>query len=1096
MANVARSFRIAAVALAVTAPAAWAEAVRATVTETPSGARIDFDFGGAAPPSLKAEAAAGGVMLRFSEPVDVDTTRMPAGAPRTIAFARKEADGATLRLTLRRTVTPSVQRSADGYRVILAGATPTAAPPPPSAASTAAEGPREIQVGQTKDFTRLTFSFPAPTTVAPLVSGDKLDLRFSRPASMDVARLNVFPPRFVKSARDTSSGGRFSMSMTLEPGTRQRHFVEGQRVIVDLLPPAATPPAATAKPYPTAAAPAAAAAQQKPAPPPVKAAPTDPAPGATLRVALADDSAATRIAVRWPAMARAAAFRRGDAVWIVFDSQAKLDISGLAKVGRRHRDLLALSGPGYTAVRLSAPPEVLLSAAQNGTVWTFTLADSIERQSVGAVARREVTPAGGRLVADFDREGVVRWITDPIVGDRIAVALLAGPAKGVDGRMSTLEASMLATAHGGALEPRADGVNVAMEGMRFVASRNQGLITGGARTAEAAAPTTPSLGAYGLLNLQNWSKPGASSPMKTLDELERAAAREGVEEGASATARLALARYLLSVELAPEALGAMRIAAINQPLLANDPEFRLMRAAANLMMGRGADARADLAAGDLAEDPSAALWRGYAAVQQENWAQARRELEAGRDALSTQTAPWRVRFRLALAEAALRQGDLAAAGASINEAMGEASRPDLQLQARLLRARHAAALGDTRNAMAEFDALAKAPDEAIAVRAVLEGVRLKRQLGKITPAAAADQLEALRYRWRGDSLELETIQTLGHTYADMGQWRKGLAVMAAASATFPNNPATRRMRIDMGAIFERLFIGGDADKLEPIQALGLFYEFKDLTPYGPDGDRLVRMLAGRLVKVDLLEQAAELLKHQVENRLEGIGQAQIALDLAAIYLDDKKADQALAILNETRQPGMPADLVAARRIVEATALLQLGRYDHAVEIVEKDRSLEAQRIRAESAWRRRDWVESQRTLMPLMPPPRSTAPLTSEERAIVLRAAIAAVFADDRPALASLERTYGARMQATPDGDAFEVVTSATDAGDARLREAARAIARTDLMDRFLKTTRERLSAPTPAGSPGSPAPGQAGPPAPAAVPAPRTAATPRPAAG
>jgi hypothetical protein len=82
--------------------------------------------------------------------------------------------------------------------------------------------------------------------------------------------------------------------------------------------------------------------------------------------------------------------------------------------------------------------------------------------------------------------------------------------------------------------------------------------------------------------------------------------------------------------------------------------------------------------------------------------------------------------------------------------------------------------------------------------------------------------------------------------------------------------------------------------------------------------------------------------------------------------------------------------------------------------------------------------------------------------------------------MAQLARTYGARMQSTPDGAAFDVVTGAADAGDARLREAARAIARTDLMDRFMKATRERLTAPA---APAAPAPD-------------KTAATARPPAG
>ena len=62
-----------------------------------------------------------------------------------------------------------------------------------------------------------------------------------------------------------------------------------------------------------------------------------------------------------------------------------------------------------------------------------------------------------------------------------------------------------------------------------------------------------------------------------------------------------------------------------------------------------------------------------------------------------------------------------------------------------------------------------------------------------------------------------------------------------------------------------------------IDALSLFYDFRDLTPIGRRGDEMIRKLADRLVSVDLLDQAAELLQHQVDNRLQGAARAQVAV---------------------------------------------------------------------------------------------------------------------------------------------------------------------------------------------------------------------------
>ena len=45
---------------------------------------------------------------------------------------------------------------------------------------------------------------------------------------------------------------------------------------------------------------------------------------------------------------------------------------------------------------------------------------------------------------------------------------------------------------------------------------------------------------------------------------------------------------------------------------------------------------------------------------------------------------------------------------------------------------------------------------------------------------------------------------------------------------------------------------------------------------------MIRRLADRLVSVDLLDQAADLLQYQVDHRLQGAARAQVAIRLGVI----------------------------------------------------------------------------------------------------------------------------------------------------------------------------------------------------------------------
>ncbi|MGE3143653.1 MAG: hypothetical protein AB7L65_10060, partial [Hyphomonadaceae bacterium] len=479
-------------AAVLAASPAYADAVVIAARESADGgARIEARWadGRSAAPAMEASVANGVLTLRFAEQVEADVSSLPQQAPRTVSFANVESDGRSVRVALRQDMSASVSRAENARVIALAPAGGPRSLRPVDAAPV--QPAATVAIGQRQDLTRLSFRWPGPTTVAPRRNGDALELRFSRAADIDIAELSASPPRFVRSVRLVSTPSQpVRIAMTLDPGVRHRQFVDGDRVVIDLLPPL-EPPAA--------AAPAAPAPETPPAPQQFQ----PPRGDASVRVD--ENSDATRIAVTWPSPARAAAFRRGESIWLVFEARGRINLSNIARAGRWRRDMQIVNADNAVAIRIPAPPEVLVSAQSDGATWTFTLAPRAQsaNPAVAPVRRDMGLAARGRIIAEFGREGAVAWLQDPEIGDRIGVAMLTGPVMGVGQRRATLEAAVLPSAQGAVIETRADGVDARFEGGQLVVSRGLGLITtqavDAANAAEAEDPdAAPTLDDEGL----------------------------------------------------------------------------------------------------------------------------------------------------------------------------------------------------------------------------------------------------------------------------------------------------------------------------------------------------------------------------------------------------------------------------------------------------------------------------------------------------------------------------------------------------------------------------------------------------------------------
>jgi hypothetical protein len=283
---------------------------------------------------------------------------------------------------------------------------------------------------------------------------------------------------------------------------------------------------------------------------------------------------------------------------------------------------------------------------------------------------------------------------------------------------------------------------------------------------------------------------------------------------------------------------------------------------------------------------------------------------------------------------------------------------------------------------------------------------------------------------------------------------------------FPNTKEAGEIAADLTRTFTDLFIHDGAAKMPPLEALALYEQYRELTPPGPDGDLIIRKLAERLVEIDLLDRAAQLLDHQVQYRLSGEEKARVGTRLAGIRLLDSSPEEAVAALDKSAVDNMPADLVEERKLLRARALSQIGQGGNAVQLLAADQSRNANLLRVDIAMRDKQWPAAAQALAELIgPPPAAGTALDPKVGGLVINRAIALSLAQDNTGLEALRRDFGPFMEKTKDANAFRLLTRPEEAvGLADAATIRSRMSEIDLFRDFLNSYRTaRQEAATPA---------------------------------
>ena len=754
----------------------------------------------------------------------------------------------------------------------------------------------------------------------------------------------------------------------------------------------------------------------------------------------------------------AAVFRRADAVWLVFDSPKPIDVEPIrSKGGSIIADvsLFALDKGQAIRIRLNRPqlPSLTSDDEPGGTSWTLNFSDTLRTPSQPLAAIRNIAdPSLANVTVPLAKAGRLHRLVDPDAGDTLMVVTAAAPVRGFIKRQDFVELSLLESVHGVAVRPNSDDITLEIISDKIVLGRPGGLTlssaeVGAQRATSAARPVFDPL---------EWRKGQEGNFIARHDELIAAAA--AADSDRRTPANLDLAGFYMSRGMYHEAKGVLDLILLGAKPGLEDPHALVMRSVANSLIGRPEKALKDLNNPVIGANYDSQLWKALAFTRQEKWADAREKFKNAEMAIPSLPVDLQ---RIVLTDsmrAALEVKDFPGASKRSSELDVIGVPPDMKPAIAVLRGWLAEGLGHDKDALDQYKLAVASPDRAAAAEAKLRQIALKQRRDEISQTDTLRELETLQGTWRGDGIEVRTLQMLERIYADTGRYNDAFAAARTATRIQPNSEAARQCQDLAAALFAQLFLGPKGDDLPPVDALAMFYEYRELTPIGRRGDEMIRRLADRLVAVDLLDQAAELLQYQVDKRLEGAARAQVAARLAMVYLTNRKPDRAISALRTTRIADLSGELRQQRLLLEARAQSDVGRHDLALDIISNISGREAIRLRSDIYWAARRWREaSEQIELYYGDRWHDFKPLNPVEKGDVIRAVVGYALAEDAIGLARFREKYAPLMSGEPDRTAFDTASKPAAANSAEFTEIAKMAAKVDTLDGFLREMKARF---------------------------------------
>ncbi len=312
-------------------------------------------------------------------------------------------------------------------------------------------------------------------------------------------------------------------------------------------------------------------------------------------------------------------------------------------------------------------------------------------------------------------------------------------------------------------------------------------------------------------------------------------------------------------------------------------------------------------------------------------------------------------------------------------------------------------------------------------KALFELTRYNLVNGIYSTKEAIDNFLMAATIWRDDYFELDIYETVGSLYLSEKEYMKALMSWEKVVSNFTQTTESIFVLGRMKDLFIELFDGSELYKLPTMEALKIYFKYRELIPAGEVGDRITRKMAEFFIDSDMVDDAIDIVLHQIKYRSRGDEKAKLALWLSRIYEQNRElqaAEDVLNIINEEENISEETKDLGRYRLAYIKA--KQGLYNEGMELLKGDFSPRANRSRIELFWIRQNWFGIINLIEERMDLIKETAPepLSKEELGLVLKLAIAYASQLENEKLAELKANFFDRLKGEDDIRLFEFLSS------------------------------------------------------------------------
>ncbi len=907
----------------------------------------------------------------------------------------------------------------------------------------------KLDYGAHQDFARFTFEFAPDKKPVYMVKATPQQTIISFKQALGILPQNL--TKYTKAAQIMQQRNKDGGLDIIFPAPLVKSFEHNNKIVLDV----ANAPAQTSNPQENIA--------------PQKSVPinkltqtltsVEPTELTNAQVDVISPNQVASLSFSWNMPVGLSVFARSGYIWVIFDHMQNVDLPTLQNSASALADeIIQLPHPNATVIRIHPKTKVNTFVRKEGLLWIVDLftRDAPEEGTALPVYTQYNINNQPYLFIPSTATGDVVSLIDPEIGDLIVTGTSTEVGLGIKDEYNYPDLTLLQTVQGVAFS--ADATDIALSrgntGYTIQAVRRGLNISPNLELLKHQKQLAQEDGALSNLSSEFDKELLGQTFVEAEDQLKQEIIQADAEQKDKAT--LELAKYYISQGLGTNALGVLeKISAKNSPLVATE-RFHGMLGAADFLAGRYAQAAEEFSYGKLPEINEAIFWRTLSLSAQEPSAENNAVLVSYLNLV--RNYPIQIRKAIARigARTAIAAGDDITAQSFI-DILKTMNKPYLQPEINYLTAEKMLMQGYPRNAIQEYRKAANSNDLKYSSLARKKIADLEIRLNVIPPIKAIESLEGLRYAWGEIEFKKQLLSDLSNLYVKNYDYKAALNTLDDLKkiSPFEDKPKVERRQIKL---FEDIYLNNQADNLSALKALALYIDYQDLAPKSQFYHAIVQKLADRLVAVDLLDRAYNLLEERLKSgQLNNIEQATYGSRLALIELFRGNNHEALKLLEDTKTPDLPQTLKLQRRIIKAKALAGTGQESQALDLLKDDYSKNALLLKSEIFWKGGLWGNAADSLKYLIAQPTPGKPLSEEQINYILDWATALKKAGRETVIIRLRNKFMPYFQGTKYYSAFSVLTGTFDNSQINIRTIDKAVSDIETFSNFAKIYNKSL---------------------------------------